>query len=192
MTRIRIIGAGGFGREVLSYLRDLARTGCDLEVAGFLDDAASSPCCELPVTRLDELHPSPDEQVVIAVGNPRAREELAARARARGGRFFTLIHPLAYVATTATIGEGTIISPFAFVGPSAQVGEHVVLNVFSGADHDSVVEPYAYLAPHSFVGGAARVGKGATLEMHSGVHPAARVDAGMRVAAGTHLPPSNG
>lgn len=187
MTRVRIIGAGGFGREVLGYLRDLAKAGVNVRAVGFLDDSAPSPCCELPVTPLDRYEPPPGERVVVAIGDPLVRSELAARVRARGCRFFTLIHPLAHVATTATIAEGTILSPFSFVGPSAHIGEHVILNVHSGADHESVIERFAYLAPHAFVGGAARVGEGAVLEMHAGVGSGSTVEAGALIPMGAHV-----
>lgn len=187
MKLIRIIGAGGFGREVFHYVKALSSAGSPLRVVGFIDDTPVSTCCDLPVTSLESVEPLPEECCVIAVGDPRARATLAARARSREFRFFTLVHPEAHVAETAIIGEGSIVSPFAFVGPSARLGEHVVMNVFSGADHDSVIERFAYLAPHSFVGGGAKVEEGAVLGMHAGVGPGARVASGDRVAAGVHL-----
>src|SRR5208282_1064145 len=38
------------------------------------------------------------------------------------------VHPLAYVAETATIGEGSSIGPFAVVGERVCIGRHAVLH----------------------------------------------------------------
>jgi sugar O-acyltransferase (sialic acid O-acetyltransferase NeuD family) len=188
MSVVHIIGAGGFGREVLQYIQDLRAAGRDLTPAGFVDDALRPEVCGLPVAKLEEVPPSPDRLFIIAVGDPIARRRLAARATQHGCRFMTLVHPLAYVAPSAELGTGCLISPFAFVGPSARIGNHVALNVHATADHDVSIEPFSYLAPYACAGGGAKLGEAVALGAHSSVAPGATVSAGERLAPGTHLP----
>src|SRR5579871_4920015 len=48
------------------------------------------------------------------------------------------VHPLAYVAATATVGEGAAIGPFAVVGERARIGRNAVLHahvvIYEGAE----------------------------------------------------------
>lgn len=187
MSEVHIIGAGGFGREVLQYVRDLRAAGRDLTPAGFVDDARRPDVCGLPVVRLEELSPSPDRLFIVAVGDPAARSRLATRATERGCQFLTLVHPLAYVAPSAELGAGCLVSPFAFVGPSARIGDHVALNVHATADHDTSLGAFSYLAPYACVGGGATLEERVALGAHSSVATGATVSAGERVAPGVHV-----
>jgi acetyltransferase EpsM len=139
------------------------------------------------VRKLEDVAPYPDGLFVVAVGDTAGRRDLATRAAARGCRFVTLIHPLAYVAGTAELGEGRIVSPFAFVGPAARLGDHVALNVHATVDHDGSVGGFSYLAPYACVGGGARVGERAAVGVHASLAPGAVVRPGERVAPGTHV-----
>ena len=64
----------------------------------------------------------------------------------------TGIHPLAYVAPTAKIGENVYLAPFACVGDHAEVGDNTELH------------------PHATVGGNAKVGKNCILYTNSNVY----------------------
>ncbi|GEJ55429.1 PglD-related sugar-binding protein [Anaeromyxobacter diazotrophicus] len=187
MPLVHIIGAGGFGREVLQYLRDLAVAGKNTTPAGFIDDAPGRWETGLPVARLEDVPLSANTLFIVAVGDPASRRLLAKRAEERGCQFLTLVHPLAYVAPTAELEPGCIVAPFAFVGPAARLGAHVVLNVHATADHDARVASFSYLAPYACVGGGAFIGEEVVLGAHSSVAPGATVDPSQRVSPGDHV-----
>lgn len=187
--RLIIAGAGGLGREVWTYAHDAIAAGrLPGAVAGFIDDTN-------PDLRPFGLHhallgtiadydPQPDEAVVIAIGLPANRAMVAGKLEARGARFASVIHPLAWVAPSATLGDGCIVAPFATVGPWARLGKHVLVNTHVGVGHDSTIGEASELSPHAVLNGwtslgaRAFVGSGAVVTERQSVGTDAKVAAG--------------
>jgi sugar O-acyltransferase (sialic acid O-acetyltransferase NeuD family) len=186
---IIIVGAGGFGREVLQYIHDSFEIGTTHTVKGFLDDSATSvePASlnQVILGTTDSYEPARNDRLVIAVGKPELRRELACRLAARGAQFLSVIHPLAYVAGTAHLGEGCIVSPFATVGANATLGNHVVLTYYSSVGHDARVGDCSALSPYSVANGGSHLGEAVFLGTHATVNPLKRVGDSARVAAGS-------
>jgi len=189
--RLVIIGAGGFGREVLAYARDAGRDyvdGARFEGVDFLDDRADAldgfPVEARVLGAIDDGPLGPEDRVIVAVGDPAARFALVQRLRARGATFATVVHPTAYVAPAARIGAGTVLAPFAFVGPSARIGEHCALNTYASAGHDAVIGRYGVLSPYAVINGAVRLHDGVFMGTHATVVVGNEVGAWSKIAAG--------
>lgn len=179
-----IIGAGGFGREVWQYATDLG----GFAVKGFLDDRAPSQVAtpgHLPVLgTVSEYAVTGSESFLLAVGEPEARSRIAARFLKAGARFETIVHPRAYVASTATIGAGCIVAPFATIGASAQLGDFAQVHFYASVAHDVVVGPYSALSPYAVVNGGGHLGEAVFLGTRATVNPLKRVGDHAKVAAG--------
>ncbi len=192
-----IIGGGNFAIEVATYLSDIWRTNpgeagsvTDVVAVGQirLDDFAailgSAPStCEAfaEVPRLAE------KLCVIAVGEPRLRYRFMQEIEVHGGRLGSVIHPTAYVASTATVGEGTILCPMAFVGPFARVGRNCAINVHAVVGHDVVLGDCVVMSPGSDVNGYGGVGEGGFLGSGAIVSPKASLGAFGKLSAGSVL-----
>lgn len=113
--RILIVGAGGFGREGLHWARDAWPQDAH-RIAGFLSDdprRLDGHSCELDIVGAPATFRfKPDDSCLLAIGIPSVRRMVAESVLSRGGRFLTLIHPTAFVAPTASIGEGSIVCPY--------------------------------------------------------------------------------
>lgn len=183
-----IIGAGGFGREVLQWLRDAAAAGSGQRVRGFVDDTNPDlSAFDLGVPLLGPIDTGvlgSEDRCILAIGDPAARLAIADRLEAAGVRFATVIHPSAVVAPTARLGAGVVVCPFGFIGPDAGVEAHALLNVRASVGHDARIGRATVLSPHSFVGGAAEVAQGAMLGASAMVMPHQQVGEGARVAPG--------
>lgn len=91
MERVLIIGASGWGREVLEQMRGDAGHGKDWLIGGFLDSRADildsygvdTPIIGDPMNYL----PQPDDVFVCAMGNPYDRHRYALPILEKGGRF---------------------------------------------------------------------------------------------------------
>lgn len=182
--KIFIIGAGGFGREVHQYLLDLGEASHSL---AFLDDNPSALegfGLESPIAGPIVGHqPQADCQYVIALGNPLARARIAqAFATAR---WVSIVHPRAYVPSSATLGQGVVLCPGVVVGPHVRIGNHTVLNVLVNVGHDSVVGACAVLSPHSVCNGGVELGDAAFLGTGALVLPRVKVGAKAKVSAGS-------
>lgn len=184
-----IVGAGGFGREVLQYAIDAYTAGWPYRVIGFLDDGPQVlRGFEVSVPILGPTQdPAPftESAFIVALGDPSARKIMADRIENHGGEIVTLLHPSAYVAPSARVGLGTVVCPFAFIGVNARVGRNVAVNIYGSVGHDAVVDDHCVISPYTSALGATHVGSQCMLGTHVTITPRVVVGAHSKVAAGS-------
>jgi sugar O-acyltransferase (sialic acid O-acetyltransferase NeuD family) len=185
--RIIIVGAGGFGREVLQWARHAWPEHVH-KMAGFVSadptkldgHAASLPILATP----DDFELRPTDGLLLAIGIPHVRRKVVEGLEARGARFLTLVHSTAIVADTAVIGPGSVICPYAVVSDAVRLGRCVLVNYHASLGHDAEAGDYAVLSPYATLGGAARIDDDVFLALHAAVGPGVVVGACSSVAAG--------
>jgi sugar O-acyltransferase (sialic acid O-acetyltransferase NeuD family) len=184
MTKPLVIaGAGGFGREVLGYIRDL-----ELDLAGFVDDNPDALNTHETGSSIVASFADVDPREftwLIAVGDPLVRRRLASRVTSGGGALGQLIHPTAYVSPTASLGPGTIICPFGFVANAASVGANVVVNTYASIGHDATIGDDTVFSPYAAANGNVELGNAVFLGTSAVVTPGKTVGAYSKVSAGT-------
>jgi sugar O-acyltransferase (sialic acid O-acetyltransferase NeuD family) len=188
MTPLVIIGAGGFGREVLELVLDINRDAPTFRFLGFLDDG------EVDGSLLERLGapllgPSShlallDAAYVIGIGAAEPRRRIDALARSLGRVPATLRHPWATVGHDVQVGDGAIIAAGVRLTTHISVGCHAHLNLNCTVGHDSVIGDFATLFPGVHLGGGCVIEDGATLGLGSVVLPNVRVGSGAMVGAG--------
>jgi sugar O-acyltransferase (sialic acid O-acetyltransferase NeuD family) len=184
--RIVIVGAGGFGREVLQWAREAWPDQASL-ISGFLSDDPRrldgfSTGAEI-LSAVADYRPAVGDFVLLGIGVPYSRCRVAEQLAACAARFLTLVHPRAVVAATAEIGEGSIICPFAVVSDSARLGRCVLVNYHASLGHDATAGDFAVLSPYATLGGAAHVEREVFLGLHASVGPGIRVGSRSKVSA---------
>jgi sugar O-acyltransferase (sialic acid O-acetyltransferase NeuD family) len=184
--RIIIVGAGGFGREVLQWARH-AWPDHAARIAGFLSEDPTKldgHATVLPILGSpDSFELRPTDGLVLAIGIRGVRREVAERLDARGGRFLTLVHPTAIVADTAQIGTGSIICPYAVVSDAVRLGRFVLVNYHASLGHDASAGDFAVFSPYATLGGGASVAADVFLGLHASLGPDVTVSIGSTVAA---------
>jgi sugar O-acyltransferase (sialic acid O-acetyltransferase NeuD family) len=184
--RLLIVGAGGFGREVLQWARD-SWPDYASRIAGFLSDdpnrldGFSTGLTILgPVASYEKLS---GDYLLLGMGVAYSRRMIAEILMARGAEFVTLVHPTAVVAESARMGRGSIICPGAIVSDSATLGECVLMNYHASLGHDASAGNFAVLSPYATLGGGATVGDDVFLGLHASVGPGRTVGARSKVSA---------
>ena len=183
---IVIVGAGGFGREVRNLLPSFLPEQ-PFGFKGFLGEDVGVPAEEdisgeiLAVP--EEYQPVAGDRFVLAIGNMAARRRTVEAICAKGGEFLTLVHPTAFVASSARLGPGVLIYPFAAVSNNAILEDGVKLNYFSSVGHDTFLGKHCLLAPYATVNGFGHLEEDVYLSTHSTVAPQVRVGAGSVVSA---------
>lgn len=198
MKRLVIIGAGGFGREVLDIVTAINATRSAWTLLGFIADQRPDPSTPGSLDSLwlgsrDVLHLYWDTSFVVAISDAAARRELATEAEATGLQPATLIHPTASVGIGNTIGPGTVIGTQASITTNVTIGRHVHLDQQSAVAHDAVLGDYARVNPGGIVCGNVRVGTLALVGANATVLQERSVGDGAIVGAGAvvtrHVPP---
>jgi sugar O-acyltransferase (sialic acid O-acetyltransferase NeuD family) len=184
--RIIIVGAGGFGREVLQWARHAWPEHVH-KLAGFVSADPTkldghAPSLSILATPNDfELRPT--DGFVLGIGIPRIRRVVAEQLEARGARFLALIHPTAIVAETAHIGTGTVICPYAIVSDAVRLGRFMLVNYHASLAHDATACDFAVLSPYATLGGHAEIGADVFLGLHVSISPGKAVGARSIVSA---------
>src|SRR4051794_21605126 len=137
MTRsagVAIIGGGGYGRGVLEYAPHAKAAGWGYTVAGFFDDSSSARDGDgrgfSLLGSLTDIDSSTVSHFIVAMGSPELRKRAADIVSKAGRSLLTLVHPRAYVSSSAMIDAGCVICPFAMVGAYSHVAENVSVNVY--------------------------------------------------------------
>jgi sugar O-acyltransferase (sialic acid O-acetyltransferase NeuD family) len=188
LTPLVIIGAGGFGREVLELVRDINRASPTFEFQGFLDDGVTNTDLlerlEAPLlgtsTRLAALSAT----YVIAIGAPELRPRIDALARSAGLTAATLTHPAATVGGNVQLRGGALIAAGARLTTTIVVGRHSHINLNCTIGHDVVIEDFVSLYAGVHLGGGCVVEEGAMLGTGCVILPNVRVGRGAVVGAG--------
>ena len=192
MKNFVIVGAGGFGREVYSWLQDwiVAETErrYEFQVKGFLSlDKTELDGFNLPVPILGNEQSydlAADDLVVLALGQIHTKKRAVKTLLEAGAKFFTLIHPTAVVCKTVTIGEGCVFAPFTLVsGSHVSLGNYVMLNGFSSVGHDAKVGDYSILCPYATLNGFVTLENEVFIGTHATVVANKTVGAESRICA---------
>jgi len=188
LTPLVIIGAGGFGREILDIVRDINHAAPTFDFLGFLDDGEAN-CALLerigapflgPSSRLVDLTAG----YVIGIGAPGPRRRIDAMAQSWGRQAASLTHPSATIGSDIRVGDGAVIAAGVRLTTNIVVGRFAHINLNCTIGHDTIVGDFATLHPGVHLGGGCVIGEGATLGLGSVVLPYVHVGRGAIVGAG--------
>lgn len=175
-----VIGAGGHAKVVIDALAIINEP-----VTGIIDDNPAmlgKIIADLTVVAgTNQLQQMP-ARGILAVGDNRVRERL--QKKLTHIHWITVIHPRAYVAPSASIGQGSIVMAGAVVQPYAQLGRHVIINTCASVDHDCQLADYVHVAPGCHLAGNVTLEQGVFMGIGSCVLPGKQVGAWSTVGAG--------
>lgn len=170
--RVVLVGAGGFGRGVFSWMK-----GSPIHLATenvgdivFIDDRDSLSGSQLPwIGAISDYKPLPGDEVLCAVGSPRARKKIVGIMQDVGAKFHTFKHDSCIIGDRVEIGPGSIVCPGVVISADTNIGAHVHVNFNSSVGHDVNLGAFVTispavnimgetsLGPFSFVGGSATI-----------------------------------
>jgi acetyltransferase EpsM len=190
-----VTGAGGHGREVHTYLRDLQDSGWSGELKGYLDDGLAPGVYGRlnvlgPLAYLKENRDSGARiRYITAAGDNTVRRDMVRRIEALCGpgelEPWTLIHPRAWVGQEdVEIGAGTCVAPGAIVTTRTKIGAHCIINAKASVAHDCVLGDFVNINPGATVCGWAQIGEGAYIGAGAVIKDKAKVGAWSIIGAG--------
>lgn len=158
---IIVVGAGGFGREVLDVIDAINATGHVWDVVGVADDNPAEANLERLQARgtvvlgtvNHVVENQPPCHFAVGVGAPQARRALAERLERAGFEPATLIHPTATQGFDVEIGPGAVICAGVRLTTNIRLGRYVHLNLNSTVGHDSTVGDFVSVNPLASISG---------------------------------------
>ena len=149
MKKILIVGAGGFGRELLQWIKDINAEKPTWEIGGFLDDnlqALDGVEIDYPVVgTISDWQPKDDEVFALAMGKPQLKRMVVEKLKSRGAHFAAVIHPTALVSPFAHYGEGLVMFPYSKLSCNSTVGDFVSI-LTTPIGHDNEIGDYTMIS----------------------------------------------
>lgn len=151
-----VIGAGGFGREVMPlaahWLTIWDGIEHDSELVFVVEDQFFTKNNRVNGHRVmsmtDFLTATVSERRYnIAIGDSAVRERIANSVPADVAKPFNIVAPNHVSLDGNTIGEGAIFCSFSHVTSNAKIGRHFHGNIYSYVAHDCVIGDFVTFAP---------------------------------------------
>ena len=162
MKDLIIVGASGFGREVLQWVKDINNIKQSWIIRGFIDDnlkALDGYKCDYKVIgRIQDWTVSGMEVYCCAIAMPMIKEKLVTSLKLKGANFINMVHPTAIISEFCEIGEGLIVTPRAKISPNVTLGNFVTI-LGSGIGHDAIIGDFSTIAANCSVSGHVVLGK---------------------------------
>lgn len=188
--QVVIVGAGGFGREVLDVLNAANEISNEWIFEGFVaDDPPPKDILNRInaqwLSAVDEFLTSNNpDNYVIGIGNPLMRRSIASRFDQLGWNAATLIHPSAAIGADVEIAAGSVICSHVSITTNVRIGRHVHVSRNSTIGHDCRVSDFVTINPIVAVSGDVKLHEGVTMGTHSSILQGLSVGAGATVGAG--------
>jgi sugar O-acyltransferase (sialic acid O-acetyltransferase NeuD family) len=188
LQNILIIGAGGWGREVLVQLQGDPSHNVHWTIKGFLDSRnhiLDGFDCGLSIIGDPSTYkPIQDDAFVCAQGLPKDRHKYSQPIIEKNG-IFPPILTRSHISPRVRIGQGCFVAEHAQISPDVWLGDFS--NVFSQSiiAHDVLIDEYAQIGAMTFIGGGARIGKFSIVHPHSTILPGVTIGENSVVGAGS-------
>jgi sugar O-acyltransferase (sialic acid O-acetyltransferase NeuD family) len=155
-----IYGAGGLGREILSWVKDME----EFRVEGFIDDTQPIGKKINGISVLGDvsflLNTTDKLFVVLAFGSPQMKDRIALQLQSQLIEFPILIHPSVVLQDRERIqiGKGSVIAARSVLTTDIHIGDHVLVNLNCTIGHDCSIGDCTSIMPGSNIAGSVLIG----------------------------------
>ena len=188
-NQIILIGGGGHCKSCI----DVIEAENKYKIVGIIDmkDKIGSKVLDYPVIGSDDDLAKLTKQYnnfFITVGqikNFKTRTNIFNELKKIGVIFPIIVSPLAHVARTAQIGEGSIIMHNVLINTDAVIGKNCIINNNSLIEHESIIGDNVHIATGSIVNGQCEVGANSFIGSRSVLANNVQIPSGTVIGAGS-------
>jgi len=123
---------------------------------------------------------------LVAIGGARGRDRVHIQKflKENGMKLATVVHPTAFLASSAVLSEGCQVLANASVCSEARVGEASIINTAASVDHESILGRGVHIGPGATVAGCVCVGDYSLVGAGAVVLPRIKIGSNVIVGAG--------
>lgn len=187
MKHLIILGAGGMGRQVLSFAKSCKEFGIEYDIKGFLDDNPNAmngfPDYPPILGTVDGYQIDDDDVFFNSIGDVQAKKLCIQKILDKGGDFITLVHPTAQISPDTKIGKGCMLGSYVGVGVETTIGDFCLIQSKATIGHDVHVGDYARIDCNVVLIAGVVVGKDVCIHTSSVINHNVKLGEGCTVGA---------
>ena len=180
MKDLIIVGASGFGRELLSMVESINNIEPTWNVLGFIDDnseALDGFDIEYRVLgSIKDWKPIGAEFYALAIASPKVKEKIVPQLKEKGAKFAKIISPTVSIGKRTTLGDGVVIFGEVGISVDVTIGDFVFINGRDNIGHDVVIGDYCTLAPYVCISGKTVIGKCVSIGVLASTYPGIKIE----------------
>ncbi len=171
--KFAIIGAGGLGREIYSWVSQSDEFSKLFECSGFLDDDSSKFSNIVHKCKIvDKIHFKKGSQIeyfLIGIANPEFKRKIWLELEFLNLNIFGFIHKTTLLGIDTTIDNSLITFPNVVISCNVTIGKGVFVNNGSQIGHDTIIGDFVSIMANVDIGGNCEIsnkvfiGSGATI-----------------------------
>ena len=169
MKDIVIIGAGGFGIEVIDLIESINEEKQRFNILGFLDDIKEGKVIGTysVIGKTSEYNLFKEAFFVVAIANPGIRKEHFDILKKSKYILPNLIHPLSKLSNYVNLVKngGIIINSSTLVSGLVSIDEGVIIDSLVFIGHETIIKKYSTLYSGALVAGNIRIGENVEIGM---------------------------
>ncbi|MDD3534871.1 MAG: acetyltransferase [Candidatus Cloacimonetes bacterium] len=187
---IIIVGAGGFGRELESWIESDPQKKHKWIIKGYLHDFKGKNPLENYQTDYRVLGSfydyqfDSDDYCLIAISDWKWKKEIYNSLLGKV-KILTYIDSRALVGKFSEIGEGSVICPFVAISTDVRIGKCVTINVGTQIGHDCRIGSFTSIMSQVEIGGHCNVGERVFIGSHANIIPQRHIGDDAFVGAGS-------
>lgn len=185
---IAIVGAGGFGREMESWISQ-SSLAQDYNIIGYLDDDKDSIKgfkTDLKIINSISLESLTEAQnVIIAISNKDFKQSIFdLQEKTKQFNIISFFHSSTNLGKYSQIGAGCVTTPNTIISCNCKIGKGVFVNSGSQIGHDVQIGDYTSIMANVDLGGGAIVGDNVFIGTGAVILPGVKVCSNVKIGAG--------
>ena len=188
MKKLYIVGAGGFGRELHSYVLRHPDHGVEWTFTGFLDDnpdALQAFGHFAPVIPLSGHQTDAQGVYLCGFGQPATKSRLMEPLIKGNASFITFVHPSVLIGERVRLGRGVVLCPGVILTCDILLGDFVTVNLNTTIGHDVEVGDWTVVSSQCDLTGHVKVAERVFIGSKASVIPSRKIGSGAIVGAGS-------
>ncbi|APS00607.1 acetyltransferase [Pajaroellobacter abortibovis] len=190
MKRLIIVGAGGFGRTLLDWVKRVPNFQYKWPFIGFIDDNPKAlEAYNYPhsvVGSPTTYHVTSEDEFLLAIAEPKAKLNVVEALVGKGAKFISFCHPQQQnLSGNIKLGYGTCFGFAVSIGCDTEVADWVHVDSYAHIGHDVTIGSGTTVSAHCNVLGRVKIGKGVFLGAGAIVLPSVSIGDFARVGAGS-------
>jgi sugar O-acyltransferase (sialic acid O-acetyltransferase NeuD family) len=168
-----IYGSSGLGREVLILAQQINNSESRWSQIVFINDFTNENIIKgTSVYSFDDLKNTFDKseiEIIIAVGEPDARNILLTKVKLNQYQLAVLVHPNVNIPECTKIGEGTVICTNSYISCEVLIGSNVYVQPFACVGHNVMIGDNTVISSYASIGGFTIVGNNNFIAMNCSI-----------------------